>query len=118
MNTTEAIITIHSHRIDNLALTLSCKSWTTLNDHINVGHFFDADKLIKAEASFLDLVLVVLVNSSRVDLFTCWHSKFVDFLIFLLLRLEFRHNEGELSKLWLSLFFDRCSHTLKDSRLM
>lgn len=118
VNATEAIIAIDSYRLDCLALTIRCKSWSMLHLHVKVSHLSDTDVLVETELFLLHLNLVELLNACCVDLCAGGLAKLKNLFVLFLPLLEFRDNKRELCQLRLSLLFDRGAHSLENRGLM
>ena len=68
MHTTEAIVAIDCHRLNDFALTIRGKGWASFDNDIKVGQVSDADKLIKAKLPISNLTLIVLGNTCSINL--------------------------------------------------
>ena len=111
MHTTETIIAIYKDRLYYFALTFRLEDGSLFNSHINIDQFFYAYKLVESEASILDLPLIVLIYTSRVN-FLASYCKGAEKSIFNLLDFEFWQDEGKLGELGLPFLFYGHSHAL------
>ena len=68
VSTTEAIVAINSDGFDHLALALSRERRAFFDLDIHVDEVFNADELVKAELAVFDLLLVVLCDSSLINI--------------------------------------------------
>ena len=89
-----------------------------LDFHIIVSHLFDTNELIETELLVLHLLLIELLNTCCINLYSRGLAKLKDLLILFLLGFEFGHDEGKLSKFRLSFLFDRCTHSFEHSWLV
>ena len=63
MNTAEAIIAVHGHRFDYLALTITGESWASLDLALDSTSFCDANVLIEGEIIVTLSLLIVLADA-------------------------------------------------------
>ena len=106
MNTAEAIIAIHGHRFDYLALTITGESWASLDLALDSTNFSDTNVLIEGEITVHLSLLIVLADACSVNALMRRAKTDQIVIWILLLYLELRQDERELCKLGLSLIFD------------
>ena len=117
MHASEAIISIDCDGLNRLTLTLLCKHGSFLQLHVDIDQIFDAHELVEGQIAFDKLVLIVLLDTSRVNSL-CDDSERAQLGFFRLLLFEFWHYEGVLGQFRLSFLFYRGPHSLNHRRFV
>ena len=117
MHSAEAVITIDSDWVDDLALAFNTVDGSSFDSDVHINEVLDTDELVERKLTFGNLRLVVLLHSSCIDLFRD-DTKGVKLSIFVACQLEIGKDERELSKLRLSLVCNSKTHALENGRLM
>lgn len=104
MCSAEAVVTVDCHRLNLFALSIYWECCSTLNYHINISLVFHTNELVERKIALNSLILVILSDSSGVNTLV---GTIVGvrinaegrqhFLVALLLNLELRQDEAELS---------------------
>ena len=106
MNTAEAIIAVHSHRLDYLALAIASEGWASLDLAFDSADLCDADVLVEGEIVIPLGLLVELRDACGVYALMCGAKADQIIVWILLLNLELRQDEGKFGELGLALVLD------------